>query len=410
MKNKFLGIALGTTLLGTLALSLASCKTDGAYEFAPSQDTNITTTLNIKGFFGNFEALDKLKADFKYYYPNVTIDYSDIPGPKLSEFLDTNENNDIFMVSLDTLSSNVIDHCLDLSTANIYLNDIDNVLLKANYVNNKLCSIPIGQNVYGLVVNKTLLSNNGLKLPTTYSEFLNCLSTLNDKGYVPVQSDSSKLYTELTFNMMANLVLNNKNISFDDINNIYNIVDEVMPYTSKDVNATYPSDNYDGAIKNFFHGDVPFWVCNSEKVSGMKKREKKWEDFSNNPFEYTYINAPIAKDGSYAYNESWVGFSINNQSKNIELAKDFMRLLSTSVELNNMANIKRIPSVAKIKKSLDIYYNIDNPTKIVSKVTNDGSLSSEIITSWYSNMNNYINEKITRNEAINNFVSCVNNN
>ena len=87
-----------------------------------------------------------------------------------------------------------------------------------------------------------------------------------------------------------------------------------------------------------------------------------------------------------------------------------MRLLSTSVELNNMANIKRIPSVAKIKKSLDIYYNIDNPTKIVSKVTNDGSLSSEIITSWYSNMNNYINEKITRNEAINNFVSCVNNN
>lgn len=44
----------------------------------------------------------------------------------------------------------------------------------------------------------------------------------------------------------------------------------------------------------FFEGNVPFWVCDTEKVSGMKKRESKSAAFSANPFEYEFTFAPMA--------------------------------------------------------------------------------------------------------------------
>ncbi len=50
----------------------------------------------------------------------------------------------------------------------------------------------------------------------------------------------------------------------------------------------------------FFEGDVPFWVCDTEKVSGMKKRESKSEVFSANPFEYEFTFAPMGDNGIYS--------------------------------------------------------------------------------------------------------------
>ena len=50
----------------------------------------------------------------------------------------------------------------------------------------------------------------------------------------------------------------------------------------------------------FFEGDVPFWVCDTEKVSGMKKRESKSEAFSANPFEYEFTFAPMGDNGIYS--------------------------------------------------------------------------------------------------------------
>lgn len=50
----------------------------------------------------------------------------------------------------------------------------------------------------------------------------------------------------------------------------------------------------------FFGGNVPFWVCDTEKVSSMKKRESKSEAFSANPFEYEFTFAPMSDNGVYS--------------------------------------------------------------------------------------------------------------
>lgn len=50
----------------------------------------------------------------------------------------------------------------------------------------------------------------------------------------------------------------------------------------------------------FFEGNMPFYVCTAECVSGMKKRESKSETFTAKPFEYEYLYAPIGDESAYA--------------------------------------------------------------------------------------------------------------
>lgn len=101
---------------------------------------------------------------------------------------------------------------------------------------------------------------------------------------------------------------------------------------------TYPDDNYDGAILNFFEGDVPFWIANTESVSGMKKRESKSETFSANPVE-------------------------------------FMRSLSKEKEFNKLAENKGMPSVT-VNNDDARYNNALNPEKCEGRYVYDGQLAS----------------------------------
>lgn len=62
-------------------------------------------------------------------------------------------------------------------------------------------------------------------------------------------------------------------------------------------------DNYNNTIFRFFENDTPFFPCNSETVSDMKKRETRSEAFAANPFEYVFTYAPIDNDGPYGYQQ-----------------------------------------------------------------------------------------------------------
>ena len=129
------------------------------------------------------------------------------------------------------------------------------------------------------------------------------------------------------------------------------------------INPLTNADNYDGSIRAFFEGDVPFYVCNAECVSGMKKREAKSETFRTSPFEYEFLYAPLGDSGAYAYLEPWYGFSVSKDSDEAELAVEFLRFMAT--RLGEMAGIKGLPSVAadsadaireNTGKSLDAYF------------------------------------------------------
>lgn len=410
------------TFSSVLLISLVGCEKNNNYKFSPQLNTDEKLTLNILGYFGNFEALDAVTNDFNKYYPNISFNYQQVSGNNLVAFLDSNFQTDIFMTSSDTISStNLIDYCLDLSTVNLNLNDVDQTMLTTSYKGNFLHSLPIGQNIYGIITNVTLLKKEGLDILKNYDKFINTLNTLKTKGYVPLQSSSTKIYPELTINMMVNTIqednelyndLINGNLkSYSKIENIFNIVSNIQnnEYSLDEVNNLYPFDNYNDAILRFFEGNVPFWVCNSEKVSGMKKRETKSETFKANPFEYTYIYAPLGDKGSYVYHEPWYGLGISKRSPSIEYAKEFMRFYATKDELNKMASTKGVPSIAKEKYNSDIYKYIDNPEAIETNCIYDGKVTQKDFDAWYTCINSFATKKLSKEEAIKSFITTFSN-
>lgn len=333
--------------------------------FTPSLDTEKDGTLEIAGFMGNFEALDQVVNNFNEYYPNITISYEQNSAGQLVDYLENNDYVDIFMTSESNLSypddeeSYAADYCLDLGKEDIDLSAVRDEMVESGTVDGKILRIPLMQNTFGMVVNKTLLQNEGLDIPTNYEEFLEVLKELKDKGYDPIQGSKIHVYSELIANMALSQIGSDKELmeklnsgdgsAAAELRPAYERLGEIIEkgYTDQTVNESYPDDNYDGAILKFFEGDVPFWICSTESVSGMKKRESKSEAFTKNPFDYQFLYVPFGDKGGYEYMESWSGFSVNKNSDNKDYAVEFMRFLTTEEQMNTIASVKGMPSVAK---------------------------------------------------------------
>ena len=112
-------------------------------------------------------------------------------------------------------------------------------------------------------------------------------------------------------------------------------------------------------------------------VSGMKKRESKSETFSANPFEYEFLYAPLGDKGAYAYQQPWYGFSVNKDSEEKEIAVEFLRFMMQEKEIDEMASIKGLPSVAE-NGTDERYAGLRDAKNIEASFINDGSVPDSI--------------------------------
>lgn len=393
-------------LLGAMLLT-TGCGSAGKKEerFQPSLDTDAKIQLDMIGFFGNFEALDQVMNDFNQYYPNLTFSYQQVGGSKEEAYLDANPDVDIFMTSTEFLQKKdgtLAGRCVNLSGEDVDLSALDSRMLADSCIDGHQLSVPMGQNIYGLVVNTSLLEKEGLAVPQNLSEFKAVLAALKAKWYTPVQGPTDKIYADLTAGMVFSgfcdgqpvrtaLEAGDESAAVAALSPAVELVDELIAkgYTDAAVNAEYPEDNYDQAILRFFEGDVPFWVCNTEKVSGMKKRESKSEAFQKEPFSYTFIYPPIGADGAYCYQEPWFGFAASASGSHIDYAVEFLRFLATEKEINQMASVKGIPSVAVNSAEPEIYRNVISEETAKTSVVNQGEVTPDMVEAWYSGIAKY---------------------
>ena len=398
------GIMLTTGLSACSTTKSSDTKTDQKAEnaadaqaegFTPRLDKDISVNLDMSGFFGNFEALDQVVNDFNEYYPNVTVSYEQNNGDKLVEYIKNNPNVDIFMTDdtnfrySDWDDYYVLDQCADLAKEDINVSGIQDDYLKMCTFDGKLVRIPMSVNTTGMAVNKTLLEKEGLDVPTNYEEFLSVLEALKKKGYTPIQGSENSVYANLIYDMgMAMIGTDSKLLEALNNGDEEAVTKLTLPferlqelidkgYINKDVNADYPADNYDGAILKFFEGDVPFWICTSANFSGMKKRESKSETFSADPFEYEFTYAPLGDTGVYEFSEPWFGFSVNKDSEDYDCAIEFIRFLATEDEMNTIANVKGVPSVAK-NPTNERYPQIGNIEHVELSFINDGTIFNHV--------------------------------
>lgn len=372
---------------GTSAASEAAAE---AAAFAPSLDTDAAVELNVSGFFGNFEALDQVVNNFNEYYPNVTVSYESNSGDKLVEYVKNNPQADIIMTDdtnlryPDWTEYYVRENCADLTAAGVDTSAVADGLLTSCIFDGQLLRLPMSQNITGIVVNKTLLRKEGLDVPTTWQEFLDVCEALKTKGYTPIQGPQESMYANLVYAMGMDTLADPDTLAALNSGSDA-AVDALLPaferiqtlvengYIDPEVNAEYPYDNYDGAILKFFEGDVPFWVCNTEKVSGMKKRESKSEAYTANPFDYEFMYVPTGDDGVYEYIEPWFGFSVNKNSDNYDYAVEFLRFLAQEDQLNTIASVKGVPSIAKHSND-DRYAPLESTEKVQQRFVNDGTV------------------------------------
>lgn len=328
-------------------------------------------------------------------YPNVTITYEQNNGNRLVEYMKSNSSIDIVMVDTpnvryaDWNDSYIFDQLADLRAEDVDVSAVKDEWLDVYTVDGKLVAVPMGLKMSGIVVNKTLLEKEGLPLPTNDSEFLDVCEKLKNAGYTPIQGPNDSVYGELAYNL-AMTELGNDPALLEALNNggeeavtamtgVFDRLEEltVKGYIDVSVNADCPSDNYDGAILKFFEGDVPFWVCDTEKVSGMKKRESKSETFSADPFEYEFLYVPMADDGVCEFVEPWFGFAVSQNSDDYEYALEFLRFLAQEDQLNTLASVKGVPSATK-NSSNARYEGIQNAENVAARYVNDGTILNHV--------------------------------
>ena len=381
LKRTVSAAAASAMILGCTACSSGQ---PSSSEFTPKLDTDKSVTLEIAGFFGNFEALDQIENDFNEIYPNVSFSYEQIGNSNISEYLTNNHGTDIFMTTDENVrfpgleEKYTADNCEDLTgliDSGIVLDD----MLTTCTIDGKLLRIPMAQNINGIVVNVSLLEKEGLSVPQNYSEFKAALAALKEKGYTPIQGPTDVVYSELVSAMAYNIIGNDEELQA----------------------ALYAGDSSASEKLLPVFSDVPFWVCNTEKVSGMKKRESKSEKFTAEPFEYEFMFAPT---DVYEYREPWYGFSVNKSSDVIDYAKEFIRFLATEPELNKIAEIKGVPTVTK-NGADERYTGVTAVKNVQQSYTNTGAIKPHIISFLQNTAKGLASGEITSaQEAADNFV------
>ena len=373
-------------LLLALTLCLAACgtkdapKEDAKAGFVPKLDAKTDCSITVAGHYNNFEALETEFNRFSQHYPNVKLTYTFMDGYSKggSEILSTalagGEAPDIFFTypwmegwpdgaEILAASENLADPALGID-----LGCVRPELLKKDESGNVL-SVPVYTTTYGVMVNEDLFEKEKLSIPQTYEELLSTCEALKNAGYEsPVMGysrGSDLLYPlfypyfcgQIKGDEAALTALNGMESGAGEYaRSALELAADFMSHGFVDLESCDAlEDNYDAVILRFFEGDVPMMLASGNTVSGTEKREGKSEAFTAHPFKYSFHPVPSTPEGGYFVNTVSIGFAVNKNSANLEMANEFMRFLVSTDELNLMAKAKRMVTPC-VDMSLDSVY------------------------------------------------------
>ena len=352
---------LALVLVLVLALCLTGCAGKEAKKqegFAPKLDTKADCTITVSGHYENFEALETEFNRFAEYYPNVNMKYVYMDDYKnnIATALESSEAPDIFFTysSWGDAEYAQAENLADPATG-IDLSCIRESLLYKDAAGN-VPTVPVYTTTYGMLVNEEIFEKNMIAIPKTYDELIAACEALKAAGYAsPIMAYNNG--SEMLFPMFYPYFCAQIQGKEDVIRKMNNMEEGAGEYmrSALELAADFMSrgyidlescsqiaNNYEALILRFFEGDVPMMMASGNTVSGTEKREKKSEAFTAHPFKYSYHPVPSTKEGGYFLNLVSIGFAVNKNSQNLEMANEFMRFLVTPGEMNRMAQAKRM--------------------------------------------------------------------
>lgn len=422
MKNKLTKIIIGL-LFSLNILCLVSCKKKNEIEtFLPRLDTQTKCKIQIAGRYQNFEALEAEFDRFNEFYPNVELSYNYLDNYKvtISTALAGLDAPDIFMTfpwMLDKTNYNPLldnaENLADSAKTGIDLSAINKKLLF--YTENaSLPMVPVLGVANGMLVNEDLFKKEGLEVPANYRQLVDVCQKFKKAGYkspILAENSATSIMPSLIYAMFTKEVMNNPE-AISKLN-------KLDPAAGKYIRATLEwleefnrhnfidleeckkiKDNYSAVIMRFFEGDVPMMLASADVVSGTKKREALSEAFTKSPFKYSFYAVPVMEDGSAVLEVPSVEFSVNKNSKNLEMTNEFMRFLLRTNELNNLAMIKRLITCSTVYSFDDVYAPMGNTEHLYQ-------LEIGLLDNTYMQLRNaaysVFTGKMTVDEAVSNY-------
>ena len=368
MNRKPLSLILVLLLATTLLFACA--KTDAPKVAAPSEAPVATAepvTLTITGGWPDFRALDVVAKAFTEQYPNCTIVYEYIQDyyASLEKRMAGNEPIDLFITTNLQTGSALLPYAVDLYAQKRL--DLSNTFdgLRENFEladakgeQKQLYAIPLGADLRGYYVNKTLLASLGVEVPTNQQTLLDACQKLADNGYIPMHGNPGSFPQTLLYPWICNLIANaddpvatHKQVN-DRVpgvselfrepmaflyklveNGFYNykkaqselnlFVDSTDEAYSRDfLNIVQKDDRYEKADDV---GRVAF-MASPMSIGDVVARTK--EDY-HSAIEYEFMLAPVGAEGGFAYLSPAHAIAICNKSPNPEWAVKFLDFLFT---------------------------------------------------------------------------------
>lgn len=360
---KWMRIGLAVMLALAMAGGIAAATADG--EFVPRLNTQTACTVTVAGHYDNFEALEKEFNLFRQYYPNVILEYTKLddyngtigialPGEEAPDiyfafpWMDSRDDCEAVFTSAEDLSDPSLGIDLTCLRSNLlYTDEAGAVLI-----------VPVYTTTYGMLVNETIFEKEGLTVPRTYAELTAACAALKEAGYAnPIMgyNRSNFLLYPLYFPYFCAQIRDNPDAvralnemqpaAGEYMRSALELAADFMSHGFIDLESCNQLENdYNAVIMRFFEGDVPMMLASVNTVSGTEKREAKSDAYQANPFAYGFYPVPSTESGGYFLNMVSLGFAVNRNSENLDMANEFMRFLITTERLNEMAEAKRMMS------------------------------------------------------------------
>ncbi len=326
-------------------------------------------TLRVSGAWEDCRAIDSLGRAFTSKYPNCAVEYEYIQNytDAIVKRMEGDEPVDIFFtnnIQSNAASSELIEYALDLKSvsgldlSNTFPGLVDNFMfIEADKAERtKLYAIPVGAEMRGLCVNKTLLSSLGLDVPTNQSELLNACAVLKEHGYIPFQGNPARFGQLLIYPWVSNLIANAedpaqvyaevdartadfKALLREPVEFLYSLVENYY-YDYKRAQTDYNLFTEDTDIMNalnFFNivkkdgewvkaDDVGIVAFMPQALSIASLMEKTKDDYHSG-IDYVFVPAPVSDQGGFAYMSPAHGIAVNKLSKNVDWSVKFINFM-----------------------------------------------------------------------------------
>jgi multiple sugar transport system substrate-binding protein len=141
-------------------------------------------------------------------------------------------------------------------------------------------------------------------------------------------------------------------------------------------------------------------LCSGDVVSGTKKREGQSQAFSAHPFQYDFYVAPSGDEGGYYMDSVSMLFSVNKESRNLDMTTEFIRFLTSEKELGQMAAEKRLITPTRDYSLDEVYASLASFPEERTVAFRDTEILDGAVKQFRSAAYAVVNHDMTVDEAV----------